>query len=84
MILTSCLPISDDESLIMEKIEIIQTLKEKLKETILKLQNKIKNVNFLLPAYDSLSNGKLTEMDLIIQQKEKVKLNFVILSHFDH
>ena len=75
--LTSCLPISDDESLIMEKIEIIQTLKEKLKETILKLENKIKNVNFLLPAYDLISNGKLTEIDLIIQQKEKVN-NLVI------
>ena len=41
------------------------------------MQTKIKNVNFLLPAYDLLSNGKLTEMDLIIQQKERVN-NLVI------
>ena len=74
---TSCLPISNDETLIMEKIETIQKLKGKLKETILKLKNNIKNVNFLLPAYDSISNGKLTEMDLIIQQKERVN-NLVI------
>ena len=37
--LTTCLPISDDETLIMEKIEVIQKIKEKLKETILKFAN---------------------------------------------